>query len=322
VSIDGVYHLPCYDHNGNITAYISENGTLSAQYLYDVFGNAIEQSGPLAETFRHRFSTKCFIPETQSYYYGYRHYAPNFGCWLSRDPIGERGGLSLHGFVRNNPVSLSDKLGLFIIRPVAGSPRVQTNTDGSFGGAWASVVILPDEGSAFSGTVLHMKHTEIHVTDCQGNVIADSVQTVQKRIPTNGRAGWELKDFRSAPIYSNVADVKGYGKCAKGRIIIKASWYHIADLSGLPPLGTPTSDDISGSKDAEETHGGVGSTAGWPLVPSGSYADFDSLSVETTLNCSSPFYDIHASGRGLDSTHWEYRRGRGADEDGSRELRI
>jgi RHS repeat-associated protein len=111
VSVDGTYHLPCYDHNGNVTAYVSENGTLSAQYLYGAFGNTLEQSGPLAETFRHRFSTKYFIPETQSYYYGYRHYAPNFGCWLSRDPIGEDGGNNLYAICENNLVNRFDLLG-------------------------------------------------------------------------------------------------------------------------------------------------------------------------------------------------------------------
>jgi RHS repeat-associated protein len=111
VSVDGVYHLPCYDHNGNVTAYVSETGSLSAQYLYDAFGNALEQSGPMAAIFRHRFSTKYFIPETHSYYYGYRHYAPKFGCWMSRDPIGENGGLNLYLFVLNNPANGFDYLG-------------------------------------------------------------------------------------------------------------------------------------------------------------------------------------------------------------------
>lgn len=34
------------------------------------------------------------------------------GRWLSRDPIGERSGRNLYGFVRNNPLSLFDYLGL------------------------------------------------------------------------------------------------------------------------------------------------------------------------------------------------------------------
>jgi len=32
--------------------------------------------------------------------------------WLSRDPIGEKGGINLYGYVSNNPVVLIDRLGL------------------------------------------------------------------------------------------------------------------------------------------------------------------------------------------------------------------
>jgi hypothetical protein len=39
-------------------------------------------------------------------------YNPSTGRWLSRDPIEERGGLNLYGFVGNSPVSAIDTLGL------------------------------------------------------------------------------------------------------------------------------------------------------------------------------------------------------------------
>lgn len=39
-------------------------------------------------------------------------YDPHVGRWLSRDPIGERGGVNLNGFVAENPVSSIDVLGL------------------------------------------------------------------------------------------------------------------------------------------------------------------------------------------------------------------
>jgi len=45
-------------------------------------------------------------------YYNYRYYNPAQGKWLSRDPIGERGGLNLYGFVGNNGINYWDKLGL------------------------------------------------------------------------------------------------------------------------------------------------------------------------------------------------------------------
>ena len=35
-------------------------------------------------------------------YYNYRHYNPQDGRWISRDPIGEKGGVHLYGFVKNN----------------------------------------------------------------------------------------------------------------------------------------------------------------------------------------------------------------------------
>ena len=45
-------------------------------------------------------------------YYGYRYYAPTLGRWLSRDPIGERGGRNLFLFCANNPLFRMDAQGL------------------------------------------------------------------------------------------------------------------------------------------------------------------------------------------------------------------
>lgn len=44
--------------------------------------------------------------------YGFRYYGPVTGRWPSRDPIGERGGVNLYGFVGNNPIDFIDVLGL------------------------------------------------------------------------------------------------------------------------------------------------------------------------------------------------------------------
>jgi RHS repeat-associated protein len=46
-------------------------------------------------------------------YYGYRYYMPETGRWLSRDPIGENGGLNLYGYVENDGVNRWDYLGLY-----------------------------------------------------------------------------------------------------------------------------------------------------------------------------------------------------------------
>ncbi|MFC7338448.1 RHS repeat domain-containing protein [Haloferula chungangensis] len=44
-------------------------------------------------------------------YYGYRYYDPVTGRWPSRDPIGERGGMNLYGFVGNDGINSWDLLG-------------------------------------------------------------------------------------------------------------------------------------------------------------------------------------------------------------------
>jgi hypothetical protein len=45
----------------------------------------------------------------------HRFYNPSTGRWISRDPIGERGGMNLHGFVANDPRNRSDRHGLHIV---------------------------------------------------------------------------------------------------------------------------------------------------------------------------------------------------------------
>jgi len=49
-------------------------------------------------------------------YYGYRYYDPVTGRWPSRDPIQERGGMNLYGFVGNDGVNKWDILGLKLQR--------------------------------------------------------------------------------------------------------------------------------------------------------------------------------------------------------------
>ena len=104
--------FPCYDGNGNITEYVDESGAVCAHYEYDAFGNIIAQSGDLADTFTHRFSTKPFDTETGLVIYELRPYIPPLGRWAARDMIEEEGGLNLYGFVGNDPLNRWDYLGL------------------------------------------------------------------------------------------------------------------------------------------------------------------------------------------------------------------
>ena len=82
-------YLPAYDANGNVSEYVTTNGSIVAHYDYSPFGETLIESGDLASTFTHRFSTKPWCPVTGLYEYQMRKYRPEIGRWLSRDSVCE-----------------------------------------------------------------------------------------------------------------------------------------------------------------------------------------------------------------------------------------
>ena len=110
----GVYY-PTYDGNGNVSEYLNSTGGVAAHYEYGPFGEPLTTPAGLAAEMPFRFSTKYQDAETGLLYYGYRYYDPITGRWLSRDPIGENGGLNLYEFVANKPTIAVDRLGLLIL---------------------------------------------------------------------------------------------------------------------------------------------------------------------------------------------------------------
>jgi RHS repeat-associated protein len=88
------------------------------------FGEPIRVSGSLAAQNPFRFSTKFTDDESGLVYYGYRYYNTSTGRWISRDPVGEGGGLNVYGLAANNPANFVDSLGCEVI----GKPDVATCT--------------------------------------------------------------------------------------------------------------------------------------------------------------------------------------------------
>jgi RHS repeat-associated protein len=124
------------DNVGNVTLLAGTNGAVLAKYLYEPFGNLLSAIGPLAHANLYRFSSKEWHENSGLVYYGYRFYSPILQRWPSRDPIGERGGLNLYGFVGNDPIRRNDPLGLdyyiYIVKGTCGvNHRVLVGDDGN-----------------------------------------------------------------------------------------------------------------------------------------------------------------------------------------------
>lgn len=109
----GQVHHAVADGSGNVTGMANAlTGAQSAAYQYDPFGNSLGVEGEFAARNPFRFSTQYLDESPDLYDYGFRYYDPRHGRWLSRDPLGEPGGVNLYGFVGNDPVGAVDSLGL------------------------------------------------------------------------------------------------------------------------------------------------------------------------------------------------------------------
>ncbi len=93
----GAAYSYLYDGKGNVTGLLGASGQVVQTYQYDPFGNAMGSSGAINQPMR--FSTKSYDDKTGLSYYGYRFYAPALGRWMTRDPLGEKGGINLFTFV-------------------------------------------------------------------------------------------------------------------------------------------------------------------------------------------------------------------------------
>ncbi|MGD8454630.1 MAG: RHS repeat-associated core domain-containing protein [Phycisphaerae bacterium] len=106
-----------YDATGNVgqlvdLAAATVTAALVAKYEYDPYGAVVTQSGDYAAANPFRFSTKYWDDETGLGYWPARYYDPRTGRWMSRDPMGEEGGLNLYVNGMNSPTMVVDALGL------------------------------------------------------------------------------------------------------------------------------------------------------------------------------------------------------------------
>ena len=98
-------------------AICDENGDVKQRFEYSPFGettflNEDYTTDSTPEDWKWLFHGEFRDAETGYYNYGYRFYNDTTGRWISRDPIGERGGHNLYKFTENNPLGKTDELGL------------------------------------------------------------------------------------------------------------------------------------------------------------------------------------------------------------------
>jgi RHS repeat-associated protein len=89
---------------------LGANGAVVSSSRYDAWGARTTQGAQDAASFG--FTGHLEHKELGLVFTLYRAYDPATGRWLSRDPIGEEGGINLYGYVLNDPINRFDPLGL------------------------------------------------------------------------------------------------------------------------------------------------------------------------------------------------------------------
>jgi RHS repeat-associated protein len=135
-------------------AVTDSSGNLVWHWDSDPFGNTSPNEQPAGQTpfvLNQRFPGQYYDKETNLHYNYYRDYDPSIGRYIQSDPIGLLGGINTFAYVRLNPLSFVDQLGL------EAASTIQCDGKGGY------EVVVNDRGPARDCTTIHEKS---HVNDC------------------------------------------------------------------------------------------------------------------------------------------------------------
>jgi RHS repeat-associated protein len=115
-----VFSTPVYyalDQLGSVRSILTNpSGGPAVSFDYDPYGRPIpnpgtnETEGQVSTDFR--YAGLFYERNSGLYLAEHRAYDARTGRWLSRDPIAEAGGVNVYGYVRGNPITYTDLLGL------------------------------------------------------------------------------------------------------------------------------------------------------------------------------------------------------------------
>ena len=100
------------DHLGSIREVTDNSGAVQVRYDYDPYGRRTKVSGGVDADFG--FTGHYHHQPSGLHLALFRGYDADLGRWISRDPIGENGGINLYAYVFNEPTRLSDRFGLLV----------------------------------------------------------------------------------------------------------------------------------------------------------------------------------------------------------------
>lgn len=183
-----------YDHLGSPRELTDTSSTIKAEYGYSPFGVRKKLAGDTDSIFG--FTGLLSHDSSETLFAVYRAYSPRSGRWLSRDPIGERGGLNLYAYVRQNPLRWTDRFGFDPVYEAAYEAELQKAHQHSMDVAattWSTV----SAGGTIFDTINQFTKIEGTTVDVLGKV-STGMDVLQ--------IGWQIGKAIDDPTAQNIGD--------------------------------------------------------------------------------------------------------------------
>ena len=99
------------DGLGSVTGLTDSEGAVAQSYVYDSFGQIVQQLGALPNPYT--YTGRELDEETGLYHYRARYYHPDSGRFTTEDPIAFLGGINFYVMTQNSPTNWVDPWGLW-----------------------------------------------------------------------------------------------------------------------------------------------------------------------------------------------------------------
>ncbi len=134
----GKHHNAITDYQGSVIAFVDDTGAVTASYGYTAYGVNTSITGPAGDTNRMRWLGAYQLPDSGSYFTGYRTYVPAYARFTQPDPT--RRETNPYAYAAGDPVNHSDPTGADYLSCVGKTAVAGTITGAGTGAVTGSFI--------------------------------------------------------------------------------------------------------------------------------------------------------------------------------------